>query len=253
MAEVVKMKKIAVAGSDARQAELRRLFKDELSEPENADAVILPMPASGDFEANVPANAIIIGGRIDEKTRQKFAGHRIFDYAEREDFAILNALATAEAAIWLLLDKLEKTLAGSSILVVGNGRIGKLLAEKLRLLGADVTVSARRNSDLALIETAGHRAVRTREIYLHADRYDAVVNTVPAPVIDRRFLAKMKKGAFIIDLASMPGGTDFEAAKELGIPAEHALALPGKTAPVSAAEYAYRSIRNIFSEVEDNG
>ena len=47
-------------------------------------------------------------------------------------------------------------------------------------------------------------------------------------------LAALPAGCLILDLASQPGGTDFGCAKALGLTAIHALALPGKVAPVTA-------------------
>ena len=55
-------------------------------------------------------------------------------------------------------------------------------------------------------------------------------------IFPRRVLAQLKPGCVLIDLASKPGGVDFEAAKELGVHAVQALSLPGKTAPRAAAE-----------------
>ncbi len=46
--------------------------------------------------------------------------------------------------------------------------------------------------------------------------FDVVVNTIPAPVLGERELAAMPGGSLVVDLASLPGGTDFEAARELG-------------------------------------
>ena len=82
----------------------------------------------------------------------------------------------------------------------------------------------------------GLRAVKTDEIALSAKRYDVVFNTVPAPVIGKAFLQKTKADVLIVDLASMPGGTDFEEAERLHVRAVRALGLPGKTAPETAAE-----------------
>ena len=44
----------------------------------------------------------------------------------------------------------------------------------------------------------------------------------------------MKEKAFIIDLASRPGGVDSDAALRYGIRVIRALSLPGKVAPISA-------------------
>lgn len=63
-----------------------------------------------------------------------------------------------------------------------------------------------------------------------------VFNTVPKIVVTAPVLNKMSKKTLIIDVASMPGGIDKAAAETEGIKLIHALALPGKTAPVSSGK-----------------
>ena len=78
--------------------------------------------------------------------------------------------------------------------------------------------------------------------------FDAVINTIPAPVLPRALLQKLPGGALIIDLASLPGGTDFAAAEELGLHAEHALALPGRCAPQTAGALIAQTVLTILEE-----
>lgn len=49
-------------------------------------------------------------------------------------------------------------------------------------------------------------------------------------------LERVSKDAVIIDIASIPGGTDFEYAELLGIKAQLAPGLPGMVAPKSAGK-----------------
>ena len=65
---------------------------------------------------------------------------------------------------------------------------------------------------------------------------DIVFNTVPSLVLTRDILQHARQETVIIDLASQPGGTDFEAANMFGIKAILAPGLPGKVAPVSAGK-----------------
>ena len=46
---------------------------------------------------------------------------------------------------------------------------------------------------------------------------DVVFNTIPPVVLTREILEKMAKEALIIDIASSPGGVDFQAAADLNI------------------------------------
>ena len=78
--------------------------------------------------------------------------------------------------------------------------------------------------------------------------FDAVINTVPAPVLPRALLQQLPGGALIIDLASLPGGTDFAAAEELGLHTEHALALPGRCAPQTAGALIAQTVLAILEE-----
>lgn len=169
------------------------------------------------------------------------------DYYAREEFAVRNGIATAEGAIEIAVREYAGTLNGSHCLVTGFGRIGKALAWMLRGIGAHVAVSARKAEDLAWIELYGYEAVRTEDIHSIED-YDVIFNTIPAMIFNRRLLAKMKKGILLIDLASEPGGVDFDSAKELGISTVHALSLPGKVAPKAAGEIIKNIIYSVLEE-----
>ena len=62
-------------------------------------------------------------------------------------------------------------------------------------------------------------------------------------------LQEVKKDAFIIDLASHPGGVDKQAVKELGIQFNWALSLPGKVSPITSAEFMKETLINMFKEI----
>ena len=172
---------------------------------------------------------------------------RVYDYYEREEFAVYNAQATAEGALEVAMHTFEGTVNGSRCLVCGFGRIGKVLTSMLKSLGADVYASARKPSDLAWIEMCGAKAVRTDELY-KLDGFDIIFNTVPAMIFSPVLLAKTAMHAVLIDLASGDGGVDKYAAERLGITHIHALSLPGKAAPKTAGEIIKNTIYNILEE-----
>lgn len=171
----------------------------------------------------------------------------LFDYYEREEFAVCNAVATAEGALEIAMRSFEGTINGAKCLVIGYGRIGKALMNILRSLGADVTVSARKPSDLAWIDLLGARSVRTDELYKE-NSFDIIFNTVPAQILTCVLLAKIALRAVVIDLASGEGGVDKYAAQRLGITHIHALSLPGKAAPKTAGEIVKKTIYHILEE-----
>ena len=182
------------------------------------------------------------------KAYPQFEKAEIFDYAAKDEFAILNALPTAEGAVEVAMNKFEGTIADSRCLITGYGRIGKVLAEMLKNLKAEVTVSARKPSDMAFAQAFGYDEINTNKMS-DVRNFDLVFNTVPSMIFNRELLLNTDKNTIIIDLASLPGGVDFEAAHILGIDAVRALALPGKCAPKTAGEIIKTTVFNIIEEV----
>ena len=228
---------------------------DTLNGIERCDCVILPLPAVGEggilnaplSDRKVPLSAvagrlkpgqILCGGKLDAEfvrsAREK--GCRVYDYFEREELAVKNAVPTVEGAIQIAMEELPTTLFGSRVLVIGYGRVGRLLAHRLKGLGARVTVSARSFRDLAWIEAYGYCAEHTDQLAGWLCSYDLIINTVPAQVLGEAALEDVSSDCLIIDLASRPGGVDFESAAALGIKVIWALSLPGKCAPDTAGQ-----------------
>ena len=222
---------------------------------QGANVLILPMPAlSGSgvpladiLDAAAP-DALVCGGMLGPVEELLLTrGISFFDYATDETLLLQNAELTAEAAVPLLLERLPNPLAGSRILICGFGRIGKLLARKLRALGADVTVSARKPRDLELARILGYRRVTTGSFADALAQYDGIVNTVPAPVIGPEQLQFVRRDCALLELASLPGGFCAEAQALPGYCA--ARGLPGKYAPETAAAIIRRAIfRNLDLE-----
>lgn len=234
----------------------------------DAQCIVLPLPVtSRDDILNSPFDGsghnleeifkvtepgtVVCGGRVDAISAgeaEKY-GIEIIDYLKREEMAVKNAAATAEGALQILMEELPITVNGAKCLVIGYGRIGKLLSELLKACGARVTVSARKYSDMAWIEARGHERLNTERLEGKLGGYDAVINTVPAMVLPRERLRELGKGCFCLDLASKPGGVDFQAASGLGIKAVWALGLPGEVAPVTSGKIIRDTIYNILNEL----
>ena len=170
------------------------------------------------------------------------------DYFARPELAVYNAIPTAEGCIGILLQQRTRTLWGAEVLVLGFGPVGQALAVRLSALGAGVTVCARRPEQRALAESLGLRAAPLTALAGLAPAFDTVVNTIPAPVLGAAQLRCLPRGALILDLASRPGGTDFAAARELGLRAEHALSLPARCAPETAGALVAHTVEVILQE-----
>ena len=177
-------------------------------------------------------------------------GLHMADYFAREELAVANAVPTSEGTIQIAMEELPVTLHGARTLILGAGRLGKVLARQLTGLGAKVTVAARSWSDLAWIDAWGCDAARSDALEGTLGDFDLILNTVPAPLLTRERLAELKAGCLVIDLASRPGGVDFQSAAELGVKVIWALSLPGKAAPVTAGRAIRDTVYHILSEEE---
>lgn len=242
----------------------------DIADAANAKIIILPLPATQDnltlntpfYESeidiaelfnHIPSSSVVFGGKLSAcfKETCELNAVRAFDYFEREELSIANAIPTAEGAIELALSETPHTLHKSKCLVIGYGRIGKILADRLGAFGAEVTVSARKYSDFAWIDANGFQAANSHMLQDKIEDYQIIFNTVPSVILNEGLLEKIPKNTLIIDLASKPGGVDFQKAKELGLRVIWALSLPGKVAPITSGEIIKNSIVNILKEMEE--
>ncbi len=221
-----------------------------------SDMIIFPIPISRDDEhlfaplhsekipltrcfSYIEPDSLVIGGVINNTVAKLAALHELmlYDILDTEELSIKNAIPTAEGALELAIASTEKTIFGSKCLIIGYGRISKILGRMLQGLGAKVTITSRRSDHRAWIEAEGYSYCYTHQLRSYPHQPDIIFNTVPDAVLTHSILEKFSPDTLIIDLAASTGGTDFDAADKLGIKAIHALSLPGKTAPRSAAKY----------------
>ncbi len=277
--------KFAVFGGDARQSYLCRALREKgasvasfgvpgekdgadwQSLATDADCILLPLPLTRDgvhlsweeqskvdpIRLDLFARAcktIVFGGKIPKRFRKDAEenGARVFDYFDSEYLQILNALPTAEGALFVAMRELTVTLDGANVAVIGYGRIGRILTEKLVALGAHVTVYERKEEKHAEIELA-HAAPRFffdecgKNLLLSiASDCRVIFNTVPEQIFTQEVLESLPKECLFVDLASPPGGIDQVAAMEFGVKHVWATALPGKYAPESAASYLAKTL-----------
>jgi dipicolinate synthase subunit A len=240
----------------------------------DAKVVVLPLPgtslegiiravyAEGELKLSKKAidvlaeNALVIIGSARPFLREWVGSYklRLLEIAEMDDIAIMNSIPTAEGAIQIAMEESKITIHGSRSLIVGFGRIAITLARTLRALGSDVTVVARNEGQMARAYEMGCKRAGYSELAEAISHSDFVFNTVPSLVINRNVLKKARCDAIIIDLATQPGGTDFEAANEYGFKAILAPGLPGKVAPISAGKILAEVIpRLIIKELAKTG
>lgn len=176
---------------------------------------------------------------------------KVIDLLKREELAVLNTISTAEGTIQIAMEETARTLHGSKVLIMGFGRIGKILAKMLNGIGAKVYCEARKNEDFAWIRAYGYGLVPLKNLKEALPQFEIIINTIPSVILTKDYLEKINLESLIIDVASIPGGVDKEAAKRLGIRTISALSLPGKVAPITSAEFIKDTIYHILEEMEN--
>ena len=229
----------------------------------SSEFIVLPLPISRDGKTlNAPfsENPINLDDNLFNllKNKKVFVGiissiknkvkieQNFYDYY-REDFMVLNAIPTAEGAIKIAIEESKKIINKSNCLVVGYGRIGKVLSNILKNMGANVTVSARKAEDHTWAQINGYKSTNILKSNEKLD-FDIIFNTVPAMIFGYKNLLRCNQNTLIIDLASDPGAVDKESAEKLKIRTIQALGLPGKLFPKTAGEITKKIIYKIIEE-----
>lgn len=234
----------------------------------NADALIIPLPGIDEQgrlnDAHGAAIMEVSGALLDRVGRDapiftvvaraymlKMAaqlGLKLVELSAIDEFAIWNSIPSAEGAIQLAMEKVPITIHGSRSFVLGLGRTGTTLARMLSGIGARTTVIARRPESVARATEMGFKGAFFKDLAGIIGEADIIFNTVPELVLSADLLREANPSVCIIDLASAPGGTDFEAAEKLGIQAMLAPSLPGKVAPKTAGRIMAQMITRLLLE-----
>ena len=224
-----------------------------LSSPDTLNAPYAAERIDADaFISKLKRKQILIAGRIPATFAEAAAarGCLVRDILEREEMAILNAIPTAEGAIQLALERMKTTLHASNALVLGYGKIGRILAKMLQGIGAQVSVAARNPRDAAQLRSFGHMHIPFTALDTALPKMDVIFNTVPHILLDAHNLRYVAKHCVLIDMASRPFGIDFEASKAEGLEVVWAPSLPGRVAPVTAAQFIKETVYAILEETE---
>lgn len=226
------------------------------------DALILPVPGINEdgliyapladqplaltehLVSLMPSNILVFVGvaklNLVNLIQQK--GLRLIELMKIAEVAVYNSIPSAEGAVQMAMEMLPITIHGSTAYVLGFGRTGATLARLLGAMGAKTRVAARRKEPLARIAEMNLTPIPFNQLSQSLREADIIFNTVPSMVLTGEMLENVSPEAVIIDLASAPGGTDFQAAHKLGVKAVLAPGLPGRVAPKTAGLILARAI-----------
>ena len=239
------------------------------------DIIVLPVPVSRDkvhlfsekscaplplkhliFDAKDYGQKVFFGGAFGNDFRRSLEekGHTVIDVLNDSELVLKNAIATAEGALMIAMEKTEFTIKDRDFCILGYGRIASHLVKIIGAMGGNVTVLAR--SDNALMEAVlhGFKSIKldqnnVQNIAMSLDGASVIFNTVPSNIITKEIIENMRNRPLYVELASHPYGIDIKLARELDFNTVFAPSLPGKYAPVSAAEYIFEAIEKSLEEI----
>ncbi len=262
------MKKIVLVGGDKRMLTVKRqlllagyevstlgLTDGDDGDISVADVTVLPVPSSRDGRT---VNCALTGRIITlDEVKHKSNGHpilcggtaiegdNVINYISLDSYCLLNAVPTAEGAIACAINSTTHTLWNSRILVVGYGRVAKILCNRLIGLGCKLCVSARKPADFATLDTLGIKHIHTHNAESVAENFDIIFNTIDVTVFDHL----NKFSGILIDLSSK-GCVSHTAAENLANRYMLLPSLPAKCAPETAGEILAQTVIEQISHDE---
>ena len=271
---------ISIIGGDVRNIELAKILQEEYKEKytvntyaleksqntlqeviEKAGVIITSVPLSKDkINLYTPysdekisldklfsiiKNKTVITANIQEEHEKILQENncKVIDLLKSEDYAILNAEPTSEGAIQIAMENTTKTLQNSNALVIGYGKIGKILTKQLKFFDANVYCTARKDIDFATMYINGIKKLEYKNLSKEIANFDIIFNTVPSIILRKEEQEKIKDDAVIIELASKPGGIDLDESKNYNFKIINAQGLPGKVAPKTAAQIIEKTLK----------
>ena len=177
----------------------------------------------------------IYGGAISSDFKNMIGSDiYIYDYLSWDSVIAENAKLTALGIIKEAIS-IKANLYNSKILVTGYGFCGKAIGQHLKDYTEDITIAVRNSRLLKEINNDGFKYADINNLVSHnLSSYNYVFNTVPAMIITKQVIDCFDNSVMIFDIASKPGGVDFNYCKDKNIYAVLSLGIPGRDFPKEA-------------------
>lgn len=211
------------------------LYDGDCADCSSSEVFLLPVPTTRDGRTVYTplTNKIIPLSFIEQAADNRLilcslwkpAAENYIDYYNDNTYAVQNAVPTAEGAIRLAIELCDFTLSDSRVLVIGYGRCGKVICDRLIGLHSRVTAAARRPEVLAEISAFGAEALPFSKLQEQLDSFELIINTADAPLPTVGLLK-----APIIDISTSGCRNEKNELPNYC----RAPGLPGKTAPYTA-------------------
>ena len=189
---------IKVYENSHRAEKCRELLEASRLVSRFSEVIILPIPTTrdgvtvngGDISlldavSYADADTLVVGYGVPDEVCEVLSsfGATVCDVSQDEDFLVENAHLTAVAALGIILSGERCAPADLRVGIVGYGRIGRSLAEKLLYLGAEVRVFTRRDKLRMELAESGIGVGSFPLAGAELEGLDLLVNTAPAAVM----------------------------------------------------------------------
>lgn len=232
--------------------------------PEHTDAVLLPWPHSfrdglltgtqlnkpGILERIPTCTLLLHGGGV--TAQEAPMAENVFDPSMDEEFLRANARLTAEGAIARAMQRQGRALLGATVLITGFGRIAQELTIRLVAMGSFAIVCARNEMQMRRAHEMGAHPVPLAQIASAVRQADVIFNTVPAHILGKTALDRIRKDALVIELASPPYGMNMELARHMGVSVALESGVPGRYAPMNAGAALFAALDRKLAQISSD-
>jgi len=188
------------------------------------------------------ANKILDADEIDklDKNAVVFGGNptgcvkniEFFRMMDDELYAYNISRITTEGALSIIISNTDFALYAANLLILGYGRMGREIARKIKPFVKNLSVCSFDKNEFHALANE-YIPYFANQYQCNLGSFDIIINTVPARIITQKQAEKIKNNALFLDVASKPGA--LEEGLSVNFNYIHALQLPDKTAPLTAA------------------
>jgi len=158
--------------------------------------------------------------------------------------SVLNSVPTAEGVLAYLISNRKKIIMNSRILIIGYGRCGKVLSQKLFALGANVFVNTLVQSDYA--HALINKIIPVYNFDFKHEYFDVIINTAPCETITQENLKEISCESLLLDITAH--GFDLNLAQKKNEKSNRLLSIPSRFALQTAGEILGRFIYERLSK-----